>query len=616
LQVISFSMPDIIKLLPDNVANQIAAGEVIQRPASAVKELLENAIDAGAADIQLIIKDAGKTLIQVVDDGAGMSETDARLCFERHATSKIKDAHDLFSISTFGFRGEALASIAAIAQLEMKTRREEDELATLIVIEGSDVKQQTSCSAQKGTSISVKNLFFNVPARRNFLKAEATETSYIIEEFNRVALVYPDISFSFYNNNKLVTRLDRSTLRQRINSIFGASYGERLIPVDEKTTVVNIAGFIGKPEFARKTRGEQYFFVNNRFIKHPYLHHAIDKAYAELIPEHTFPSYFIYMTVDPAKLDVNIHPTKTEVKFQDEKTLYGIMKAAIRKSFGSFSITPSIDFDVDGAFDFTNMDENRQIKIPTVKINPDYNPFNSSTGNQGSGAYTPPKDKNLQNWEKLYNLEAELPEADISANRIEKLVPELPEETLCASFFMFGKKYIITPVKSGLMFIDIANARERIGYEKLMKSIENNHPLSQRLLFPQTIVLNPSDAELINDILKDIRLLGIEVEPFGQNTFVVNGLPTDAENQDAKDLIEHLLESFKKNQLDTRLDKKMNLARSLAKNMAQKFSRALSAEEMQSLAGELFSCAMPETSPSGRKVMFVMAMDEIEKRFK
>ena len=338
-------MPDIIKILPDNVANQIAAGEVIQRPASAVKELLENAIDAGADDIQLIIKDAGKTLIQVVDNGSGMSETDARLCFERHATSKINDARDLFKIHTFGFRGEALASIAAISQLEMKTKKKTEDIGTLIIIEGSNVKEHTSCSTSDGTSISVKNLFFNVPARRSFLKSDATETSYIIEEFNRVALVYPEISFSFYNNGKQVTFLEKSQLRQRVNAVFGANYGEKLIPLSEDTMVADIKGFIGKPEFARKTRGEQYFFVNKRFIKHPYLNHAVDKAYAEMIPEQSYPSYFIYLTIPTENIDVNIHPAKTEVKFQDEKTLYGILKATIRKSFGAFSIIPSIDFE-------------------------------------------------------------------------------------------------------------------------------------------------------------------------------------------------------------------------------------------------------------------------------
>ncbi|MEI6124417.1 MAG: DNA mismatch repair endonuclease MutL [Bacteroidota bacterium] len=609
-------MPDIIKILPDNVANQIAAGEVIQRPASAVKELLENAIDAGATDIQLIIKDAGKTLIQVVDNGFGMTETDARLCFERHSTSKILSANDLFNLSTFGFRGEALASIAAISHLEMKTKRQLDEIATSILIQGSDVKEHTSCSAPNGTSISIKNLFFNVPARRNFLKADATETGYIIEEFNRVALVNPQISFSFYNNTKLVTRLDKSTLRQRINAIFGTNYGEKLIPVDEKTTVVTISGFIGKPEFARKTRGEQYFFVNNRFIKHPYLHHSIDKAYAEMIPEHTFPSYFIYMTVDPKNIDVNIHPTKTEVKFLDEKTLYGIMKATIRKSFGSFSITPSIDFDIDKALDFGIIDENRQMAMPSVKINPDYNPFQNNTNQKAGGLYNAPKDKNLQNWEKLYNIEHNFSTVDTNSNSIEKTEPQIYDEITGVSFFMFGKKYIITPIKSGLMFIDIANARERIFYERLLKSIENQKPSSQQLLFPQTITLNPSDAESISDLLNEIRLLGFDIASFGQNTFVVNGLPTDAEHQDAKDLVEHLLESFKKNQLDAHYDKKMNLARSLAKNMASKFSRNLSTEEMQSLVGDLFSSAMPETSPSGRKTMFVMALDEIEKKLK
>ncbi len=609
-------MTDIIKILPDNVANQIAAGEVVQRPASAAKELLENAIDAGATDVQLIIKDAGKTLIQVVDNGAGMSDTDARVCFERHSTSKISEAHDLFALRTFGFRGEALASIAAVAQLEMKTKRADMELATLIQIEGSEVKQHTQCSAANGTSIAVKNLFFNVPARRKFLKADATETSYIIEEFNRVALVHPEVSFSYYNNTKLVTRLEKTTLRQRINGVFGSSYGEKLIPVEEKTNVVNISGFIGKPEFARKTRGEQYFFVNNRFIKHAFLHHAVTSAYAEMIPDKSFPSYFIYLAVDPKNIDVNIHPTKTEVKFSDEKAMYAIMKSAIRKSFGSFSITPTIDFEVERSMDFSNLDTSREIKIPTIKVNPDYNPFQTTNNARPSGSYTPPKDKNLPNWEKLYDIPEAQPEIDQKFNRVEKAEPDMPEEITGISFFMFAKKYILTPVKSGLMFIDIAHARERICYEQLLRNMENHQPMSQGLLFPQRVVLTPSEGELLGDVLNEIRALGFDVEPFGQNTFVVNGLPTDAENQDAKDLLEHLLESYKKNQLEAHLDKKLNLARSLAKNISVKFSRNLTTEEMQSIVGELFSCTMPETSPSGKKVLFVMTGEEIEKKMR
>ncbi|MFA5195758.1 MAG: DNA mismatch repair endonuclease MutL, partial [Bacteroidales bacterium] len=401
-------MSDIIKILPDNVANQIAAGEVIQRPASAVKELLENAIDAGADDIQLIIKDAGKTLIQVVDNGCGMSETDARLCFERHATSKINEANDLYKIVTYGFRGEALASIAAVAQVEMKTKRKSDETATLLAIEGSEVKNHTSCSAADGTSISVKNLFFNVPARRAFLKADATETSYILEELHRVALVYPEICFSFYNNGKLSGKYEKTNLRQRINTIFGPNYGEKILQLQEETSVVKISGFIGKPEFARKTRGEQYFFINKRFIKHPYLNHAVDKAYSELIPQQSYPSYFIFLTIDTQNIDVNIHPAKTEVKFNDEKTLYSILKATIRKSFGFYNITPSIDFEAERSMDFGNIDSQQSIKIPTIKVNPAYNPFQPSGQGRNSIGFHPPEDKNLKNWERLYELGKEL----------------------------------------------------------------------------------------------------------------------------------------------------------------------------------------------------------------
>lgn len=608
-------MPDIIKILPDHVANQIAAGEVIQRPASAVKELLENAIDAGADDIQLIIKDAGKTLIQVVDNGKGMSETDARLCFERHATSKIAEAGDLFKIHTYGFRGEALASIAAVAQLEMKTKKRTDEIATLIIIEGSEVKEHTSCSAADGTSISVKNLFFNVPARRSFLKADATETSYIIEELNRVALVYPEISFSFYNNGKLVTRMEKSPLRQRINAVFGSNYGEKLITLSEDINLADIKGFIGKPEFARKTRGEQYFFVNKRFIKHPYLNHAVDKAYAELIPDQSYPSYFIYLTVDPKNIDVNIHPAKTEVKFQDEKTLYSILKASIRKSFGSFNITPSIDFDMDGALDFSGLDRNAEIKIPTITINPDYNPFQSAQRGGSPGNFSKPEDKNLKNWETLYEFGKEL-----SANRGDEIEnhrqTDISFESEQAQFFSFGKKYIITPVKSGLMFIDVVNARERILYEKFLRVAETQSPSCQRILFPLTISLNASDAELLSEILPEMRSLGFDIEAFGKNTFVVNGLPTDVLNEDIHGMIERLLESYKKNQMEAHFEKRINLIRSLSKNLASKLTLSLSDEAMQMLTGELFACNMPETSPSGKKIMFILNNEELEKKFK
>ncbi len=589
---------------------------MVQRPASAVKELLENAIDAGATDIQLIIKDAGKTLIQVVDNGQGMSETDARLCFERHATSKINDAHDLFKLMTFGFRGEALASIAAVSQLEMKTKREIDDLGTLIVIEGSDVKEHTACSTSTGTSISVKNLFFNVPARRNFLKSEATETTYIIEEFNRVALVYPHIAFSFYNNNKLVTRLEKTTLRQRINHILGTNYGERLIAVDEKTTVVNITGFIGKPEFARKTRGEQYFFVNNRYIRHPYLHHAVEKAFSELIPENAYASYFIYLTVDPNFIDVNIHPTKTEVKFQDEKAVYSILKAAIRKSFGAFNITPSLDFETERSMDFGDFDKNRQVVLPGITVNKDYNPFINTPADHSNSSYSKPADKNLKNWEALYNIGRDIP---IHTDREEtggQLFHHTKEEPVTASFFMYGKNYIVTPVKSGLMIIDVANARERIAYDKFSKDMGSQKSQSQRLLFPQTLTLNPSDSELLGEMLPELRKTGFEVESFGQNTFVVNAMPPEAEKQDVKDLMEHLLEAYKKNMMDARMDKKDNLARSLARNLAIRGLRNLSNEEMQSLVGELFISQMPETSPSGKKIIFILPLDEIEKKFK
>lgn len=609
-------MPDIIKILPDHVANQIAAGEVVQRPASAVKELLENAVDSGADDIQLIIKDAGKTLIQVVDNGCGMSETDARLCFERHATSKIDQVNDLFTLKTFGFRGEALASIAAIAQVELKTRKQNDSLATFIRIEGSQLLKHEPCNASEGTSISVKNLFFNVPARRSFLKSDATETSYIYEEFYRVALVNCGISFSLFSNGKLIHKLDKSNLRQRINQVYGNSYTEKLIPVDEDTSVAKISGFIGKPEYARKTRPEQYFFVNNRFFKHAYLHHALENAYRELIPENTYPPYFIFLSVDPSTLDVNIHPTKTEVKFQDEKTLYSILKATLRKSFGFYNISPSLDFETERSHDFGDFDKNKAISIPQVKVNTEYNPFEKKNEIKTEKFNYSGFDKNKENWEKLYQIGREL-QKNQELQKIEYEESEADTEfPLGHEFLMYGKNYLITPVKSGLMVVNIAHARERINYDRFMQANQQRIVIGQRLMFPVTLNLSPADSELLLEIQNELNYLGIEIEHFGQNSFVVNALPDDAGDLNAEEIIDELLDGYKRNMLDAKISRKENIIRTMARNLASKSIKPLNVMEMQSLTGALFSSSMPETSPSGKKIIFVITTDEIDKKFK
>ena len=454
-------MPDIIRLLPDIVANQIAAGEVIQRPASVIKELLENSVDSGATDIKIIIKDAGKTLIQIIDNGCGMSVTDARLSFEKHATSKIRQVDDLYSIRTMGFRGEALASIAAIAQVELKTKRTGDELGTLIEIEGSEVKNQTPVSCVEGTSISVKNLFFNVPARRIFLKSNNAENNHIIEAFQRIALAYPQIDFSMYINDKIVFQLSKSSLKQRIVSIYGNQFNERLLIVEQETNQVNISGFIGKPEFAKKTRGEQFFFVNNRFIKHPYLHHSVENAFNQLLPSGSFPTYFIFLNVDPQTIDINIHPTKTEVNFQDSKLIYAILQSAVKQSLGKFSITPSIDFEIEQSFKTPTYLEKFPIKQPTITIDPNYNPFETKHS-PPTPALSSSELSNKKNWEQLYKyfdnkqIDNESIKTDIYSHT-KNIQADFENDIFKIenrSFFQLQNRYILCNIKSGLLIID------------------------------------------------------------------------------------------------------------------------------------------------------------------
>lgn len=614
-------MSDIIQLLPDSVANQIAAGEVVQRPASAVKELLENALDAGADKIQLIVKDAGKALIQVIDNGCGMSVTDARMCFERHATSKVRKAEDLFAIRTMGFRGEAMASIAAIAQVEMKTKRHEDEVGTLIEIEGSTVVKQEPIGTPNGTSISVKNLFYNTPARRNFLKSNPTEMRYIIDEFQRVALAKPHIAFSLHHDGNEIYRLPAATIKQRIVHLFGNNYNERLIPVEEETTIINLKGYIGKPEFAKKTRGEQFFFVNDRFIKDNYLNHAINKAYQELLPDDNFPLYVLFIDIDPAKIDVNVHPTKTEIKYLDEKSIYAIIHSAVKRSLGRFNISPTLDFNQETAF--SNMITPKapeDIVPPSIAFNPDFNPFGASKPAAAKETYFKeqyhPKEK-AQNWGSLYEItnfqQAEQASIDLGE--------EEEEETLIASpskhYMQVHNRYIVSQIKSGVMLIDQQAAHERILYERFLLHLEDRKGASQQSLFPQTVTLSPGDFELAKSLLDDIKSLGFDVREFGKNTLVIEGIPVDlgSTNINETQLFEHLIEGFKNSQQELKLTKRDALARSLARNSAIKAGTALSQQEMNTLIDELFACKSPNFSISGKPAIQTITLAELAQKF-
>jgi DNA mismatch repair protein MutL len=606
-------MSDIIKLLPDSVANQIAAGEVIQRPASAVKELLENAIDAGASKIDIILKDAGKTLIQVIDNGCGMSETDARMSFERHATSKINKADDLFAIRTMGFRGEALASIAAIAQVEMKSRRHEVEYGTFIKVEGSTFVSQEICSCDSGTSFAVKNLFFNVPARRNFLKAPPAEMRHILDEFHRVSLIHPEIGFTLIHNEKELFHLYGGSMKQRVVALFGNLYNERLLPVHQKSENLSVEGFIGKAEYARKTRGEQYFFVNKRFIKHHYLHHAVENAFQELLPRDSFPTYFLHIMIDPSEIDINIHPTKTEVNFQDTKLVYAVIHAAVKKSLGQHNLSPQIDFEStsDHGIDFGDISRTgRPVQPPSIGLNPDYNPFSNPgpTKQQWSPQPQAPKIQ-TENWRIFHE--------NVNFDNIERETM-LPEKTALkgiqsahSKFLQIQSTFIMSSVKSGLMLIDQHLAHWRILFEKYLKQLENRKLGSQQELFPQTIQLNASDADLLAELHEDLHMLGFNIEPLGLRTFVVNGSPEGFGDRNATEMIEHVLEMYKTNSSDLQIDKKQNLARSLAANLAIRYGQQLSEQEMSSLIDQLFACQIVDVAPDGRKILNVLTTNDL-----
>jgi DNA mismatch repair protein MutL len=618
-------MSDIIKLLPDAVANQIAAGEVVQRPASAVKELLENAIDAGADKIRLIIKDAGKALIQVIDNGCGMSATDARMCFERHATSKINKAEDLFAIRTMGFRGEAMASIAAIAQVELKTKRQEDELGTCLNIEASEVINQEVCQAPNGSSISVKNLFYNIPARRNFLKSKPVETRHIIDEFQRVALAHPNIFFTLHHDEQEVYHLPVAPLKQRIIHLLGNNYNERLVPVDEDTSIIQVKGFIGKPSFAKKTRGDQFFFVNNRFIKDGYLNHAVMIAYEQLLPDDCFPLYVLFIEIDPAKIDINVHPTKTEIKYQDEKAIYAIIRSAVKRSLGKYNITPSLDFNQETAFDgLISSVPLEDLKAPSVNFNPNFNPFTEEKKTDREIPYLRNINDTRQgipkNWETLYeiNQQPTVIQSSFEMETEKSLQINDTEVATLASrmVFQLHQKYIITQIKNGLILVDQQAAHERILYERFLKQLDQNKGASQQSLFPQTVTLNTTDFALANELLPYLHALGFQIRDFGKNTLVVEGVPADIpENNDLATMLEELIEGFKNNHTVLKLDKRDNLARTLAKNASIKAGTKLELAEMNDLVDQLFACEMPNAAVNGKQIIVKITLDELAERF-
>lgn len=631
-------MADIIQLLPDAIANQIAAGEVIQRPASVVKELLENAIDAGSTKIQLIIKDAGKTLLQVIDNGCGMSETDARMSFERHATSKIRSAQDLFAIRTMGFRGEALASIAAVAQVEMKTRQMAKEVGHLLRIDASKVVAQEPCQAAPGTSISVKNLFYNVPARRNFLKSNPVELKHILEEFSRIAMANPDIHFIVHRDQEEIYHLTPGNLRQRIVNIFGSNTNKKLIPVEEVTDIVRIKGYVGKPEFSKKSRGDQYFFVNDRFIKSGYLHHAIMGAYEELIAREQFPLYVIFIEIDPAKIDINVHPTKQEIKFDDERLVYNYLKVAVRHALGQHHAMPSLDFEQESTFNLPVISPKTESagheQTFTSKASGSVASKSSSSGyGQTSFPSMSQRERNnLANWEKLYEgmtqQESEEksiidPESAPQALTLESSMsaPENENEELDIKAkeqkapYQIHRTYILNQIKSGFILIDQQAAHERILYEKYLDKLQEQSGVSQQQLFSQTIELSTGDTEILLGILEEINQLGFDIQHFGKNTFIINGIPAElVGKKDESMVLDQLIEQYKYG-LDLKLDVKENIARSMARSAAIKRGQPLTKEEMQGLIDKLFACAIPFKSPTGRNTFHTFELEEVAKLF-
>lgn len=606
-------MPDIIQLLSDHIANQIAAGEVIQRPASAVKEMLENAIDAGATDVQLILKDAGKELIQVVDNGCGMSPTDARMSFERHATSKIRNIDDLFSIRTMGFRGEALASIAAVAQVELKTMKADAEVGTKLVIEGTEVKLQEACATPQGTSLSVKNLFYNVPARRHFLKSNSTEFRHIVDEFTRVALAHPAIAFRLFHNGSEQFHLSAGNLKTRVVELLGNSYTKNLVPVEEQTEFLNINGFIGKPEAATRTRGNQFFFINNRFIKSPYLHHAVTNAYEGLIEKESFPFYVLFLEIDPARVDVNVHPTKQEVKFEDDRMMYAYLNAAVKHALARYNIAPSIDFTLS-----PEIQQLSSVQLPTTdstreKVQQSY--LGNTFSNKGQAHFID-KNDSLKKWKELYEIATDdsLPQQAAPAPEVVQTnLHNTPTQETVHNIILVQGSMLVTTVKSGLMLVHIRRAQERIWYERLLLQWNTGDASSQRVLFPSSYEFSPQDSILLNDALADLGRVGFDISPFGKNTFVVQGIPSGLPAGEEKNVLDEVIDQLKHEANDATTKRTESFLANMAKRLSRNTVAIGQKENQQALIDELFACSQPELTTDGKKIFTMLRKDELDK---
>jgi DNA mismatch repair protein MutL len=605
-------MSDIIHLLPEHVANQIAAGEVVQRPASVVKELLENAIDAGATTIRLLVKDAGKTLIQVIDNGRGMSETDARMSFERHATSKITRTEDLFRIVTMGFRGEALASIAAVAQVEMMTRLPEREVGTRLEVEGSKLRGIEPHACPAGTSVSVRNIFFNVPARRYFLKSDAIELRHMIDEFERVVLTHPEIEFSMSHNGTEVLNLPKSNLRQRIVHTFGNKYNEKLVPVEESTDIVTVTGFAGKPDASRKTRGEQFFFANGRYIRNAYLHHAVMNAYDQLLPPGHYPLYFLYLQLDPAFIDINIHPTKTEIKFQDERAIYAILNASVKRALGKFSISPSLDFDQEISIRVSPISSAGPVVPPQIRVNPAYNPFNEQVrpSPAASSGWLDRKSA-TEGWKELLSIDPD--RAAVAAIQPDVPPPSLPRE-ITAVGQVFGR-FVLCKWAEGLLLLDQHRAHKRVLYEKLLGVIDGGKVASQQLLFPEAVELSAGDAALVAGMTGELQQLGFDLSALGPRSYQVAGIPAEAAGQSAGNLLEELLEQYQNGMASLKFSPRERLLWSLARTMAIPYQRKLTPSEQTELAVQWVSCSSPHYAESGQRTFLNFSLEEIQALF-
>lgn len=615
-------MSGIIQLLPDHVANQIAAGEVVQRPASVVKELVENAVDAKATEIKLIVKDAGKTLIQVIDNGLGMNVTDARLCFERHATSKIRHAEDLFAIHTKGFRGEALASIAAVAHVELKTKQDQEELGIHIIIEGSKVITQEVAVLPKGTSFLVKNLFFNIPARRNFLKSDNIELKHIIDEFERVALAHPTISFTMISNGSEVFHLPSSNYRQRIVNIFGGKTNEKLVPVTEETEILKITGFVGKPEFAKKNRSEQFFLVNNRFIRSPFLHHAIMNAYDGLLRDNNQPSYFLFLEVPPHTIDINIHPTKTEVKFDDEQALYAILRATVKHSLGMFNVAPILDFERDANLDVPYDYKDKTLGTPTIQVDRSFNPFETENEPKKYSGSSVSYIKNTQaqpHWESLYtNLKQDASEVSVDTFETDLVASTLFDDKSTESqtlLYQFNRKYIINSIKSGLLVIHQSRAHQRILYEQFLTNITIHQASSQQLLFPLEIQFSRDEMLYLKEIQPNLEGIGFAFEKMGVDVLIISGLPTQISESNITEILHDLIYNLQENVPEDSFSLSDSISKFMAKSVAIKSGKYLNTIELENIVNGLFACKDPNVSPFQKPIFITLTTEDLDKRF-